>query len=770
MLRAGHRRAFIQAHVLEACPDHISSLGVAAAFGSIASTVEAMLLCPKAFSARHFTLPVRFVVGNALPSFAAQTFSLESAATPMVGREVLGLSSHSPKPLRRVLAAALRGGRVLVCTGASLGVLLQVILDAREGARRYDAAAAAGKVPPTAGMLGARGGIIVRICGPAGLRPASDFGGARHTLEQARSPVLLPVVIGGGGSPLSSNSSTSSGFESRRDSAFFAVALHELLDIAAWKRLEPEPAWRLFPKSSVYSDHHDDGSGGRDGGGGDDGITVNPGDKNRAGSGIFLVEADALSSGQPSLLLEPPIAAGAPNAASFSGGCGCGSVLQSGLQLAEAACALRMVEVLLAGAVGDGTATSAAALDASVSKGERTSASSADNKSSGAGFSGGVRAESSPPALVRVLLVDVARAMAGTGAGMAASNGRGDGDAPPAEVVIDARAALVLAITSWAGATLPSSMHRTDPPQQEAGAEGMRAAETATAAPNSGAANGGVGDDVGGGDDGSGGAGIAVGPDSMSHGEATSDKAAADPLLVFGRLLRTRIEAAIPPAATAAPGGALAAAGAFCRRTLFGTARLAPPLQPPLLVYDTDSQASFDWLADVMGSQGWEVVPQPPPLSVQGGGAGGATAAAAAASPPILVHYANDVRTMEAAAAHHARRRRLVSKEGAAAAEATAADASAVPAVCAVFHSSPAAASAPMLCPSLWRGTQDSSLVLCMEHMGEDLFDFARARLLDGTPVPDLQAELDDLFAAAATAIAAVDASRDGGGRGRVGI
>ncbi|CAM9162490.1 unnamed protein product, partial [Hapterophycus canaliculatus] len=633
--------------------------------------------------------PIRYAMYNAIPSFVGGKVPASSVASAMANAPPLRTC-----PRAAAHAANLRALRTAVAGYTVLSVVFQVALAGGRGTEAHQQAVAEGLEMPSlsaasSGAGSGSAGGVVRLCGARGLEPALVAAAAGR--GGYRAPVL-PVVISGGAF---SRERGIVHHSSRGLSNLAAFSLPEGAR-AAVAKCSPRPCYyridrdRLFCREAwkpVASEVAAVGASLND----DRGM-------------VLVIEADALSSDDPQGLMSPPAKSAATGARS-GGGVGLGGRLGEDQALWGLSMLRRAIE----------------------EKREREN-------------SGRVAS---------VLLAE--RRMAEVEGSTTVS--------------IDARAALLLSVLSWAqqwavegGAndavslssrssegslsrpvddeteTLVHEVAAPKLPENDAAAGSATAMTTAQAEDTAAVFD--AEDD----------AAAPSGEEARGTGEEEEEVLEVRDVTTppddedqtvrpstTARVLGTLegvgrgVRVAVAPVGRvwSAAGRSLSVAYAWAEER---RRRVSPPEDAGVcrrtLLYDTDDDESFRWLAAQMLRTGWTVVRT---TSQLGRGCG---------YLPVLVHRFSDESTLTAAARH------------------VAGDAD----VCAVVHNWDCAAEARHLLRGAPRSTsgqepeaqgpRSSAEVICTAEVGEDLFQFVRWQLLSGATTEQVQKGLDELFGA----------------------
>ncbi|CAM9696056.1 unnamed protein product [Ectocarpus sp. 12 AP-2014] len=654
------QRPYVNAEIRKDAPDHLARLGLATSFVFVVGMAEGATVSALKGDLKF---PTRYAIYNTIPSFVGGKVPASSVASAMA----------TPPPVRACPRAAahaanLRALRTAVAGYTVLSVVFQVALAGSRGMEAYQQAVADGLEVPSLSASGfgdGSAGGVVRLCGVRGLEPAlvapvAGRGGYRTH--------ILPVVVSGGGFGHRSGGWRSSDPAScyLSEGALSAVAkvsprpcYYRIGGDRVFCREAWQPVVLALAEAGVTSDSREI---------------------------VLVMEADAVSSDAPQALMSPP--------REVKGG-------EGRLGEDQAVWGLAMLRRALE---------------------ER-------------------RRERGAGRLASVLLAE-RRLVCAEGS-------------TTTTVSIDARAALLLSVLSWAEQCQGNDDALADEPNASPGNSGSSAdgeaagfvaepialaedrdlagsTRAAAATDVLGTTEGSVAPDE---ESGADTAAVAEEEDTMGvdvdataraddDEQSPSASTAARVLVVLERMGRgVRVAAARLGQVRSTMGRSLGAVSAW----LVKNGRRRPTIRDAainrVLVYDTDDDESFRWLAAKMLKVGWTVERQ---TSEQLRNEAGV---------PVLVHSCSDEKTLTAAAGH------VVKGAN----------------VCAVVHSWGCGVEARRLLvearetvlPDEGRAARQPSVeVICTAEVGEDLFQFVRWQLLSGATTDQVQQVLDDLFGA----------------------
>ncbi|CAN0219956.1 unnamed protein product [Ectocarpus sp. 6 AP-2014] len=658
------QRPYVNAEIRKDAPDHLARLGLATSFVFVVGMAEGATVSALKGDLKF---PTRYAIYNTIPSFVGGKVPASSVASAMA----------TPPPVRACPRAAahaanLRALRTAVAGYTVLSVVFQVALAGGRGMEAYQQAVADGLEVPSwsaSGFGDGSTGGVVRLCGARGLEPAlvapmAGRGGYRTP--------ILPVVVSGGGFGHRSggwrSSDPASSFLS--EGALSAVA-----------KVSPRPCYyriggdRVFCREAwqpVVS------------------ALAEAGATSDSREIVLVMEADAVSSDAPQTLMSPP--------REVKGG-------EGRLGEDQAVWGLAMLRRALE---------------------ER-------------------RRERGAGRLASVLLAE-RRLVCAEGS-------------TSTTVSIDARAALLLSVLSWAEQCHGDDDALADEANASPGNSGSSAdgepagfvaepialgedrdpagvTTAAAAADKLDTTEGSVAPDEGSGADT---AAVAeeeeeeedtTGVDGDATARADDDEqgpsasTAARVLVVLEGMGRgVRVAAARLGQVRSTMGRSLGAVSAWLVKNGMRRPTTPDAAINRVLVYDTDDDESFRWLAAKMLKVGWAVERRTSERLRNEAGV------------PVLVHSCSDEKTLTAAAGH------VVKGAN----------------VCAVVHSWDCGVEARRLLvgaretvlPDEGRAArQPSAEVICTAEVGEDLFQFVRWQLLSGATTEQVQQGLDDLFGA----------------------
>ncbi|CAM9496386.1 unnamed protein product [Ectocarpus sp. 4 AP-2014] len=657
------QRPYVNAEIRKDAPDHLARLGLATSFVFVVGMAEGATVSALKGDLKF---PTRYAIYNTIPSFVGGKVPASSVASAMA----------TPPPVRACPRAAahaanLRALRTAVAGYTVLSVVFQVALAGGRGMEAYQQAVADGLEVPSLSASGfgdGSAGGVVRLCGARGLEPAlvapvAGRGGYRTP--------ILPVVVSGGGFGHRSggwrSSDPASSFLS--EGALSAVA-----------KVSPRPCYyriggdRIFcreawqPVVSALAEA---------------GATSDSREK------VLVMEADAVSSDAPQALMSPP--------REVKGGEGRLGVDQAVWGLAMLRRALeerrrerragRLASVLLAErrlVCVEGSTTTTVSIDARAALLLSV-------------LSWAEQCQGDDDALA-----DEANASPGN------SGSSTDGEAAgfvAEPIALAEDRDLAGSTTAAAVADVLGTTEGSVAPDEESGADTAAVAEEEEE------------EDT-------------IGVDRDATARADDDEqgppasTAARVLVVLERMGRgVRVAAARLGQVRSAMGRSLGAVSAWLVKN--GRRRPTTPDAAinRVLVYDTDDDESFRWLAAKMLKVGWTVERQTSERLRNEAGV------------PVLVHSCSDEKTLTAAAGHVVRGAN----------------------VCAVVHSWDCGVEARRLLvearetvlPDEGRTARQPSVeVICTAEVGEDLFQFVRWQLLSGATTEQVQQGLDDLFGA----------------------
>ncbi|CAM9676267.1 unnamed protein product, partial [Ectocarpus sp. 8 AP-2014] len=185
------QRPYVNAEIRKDAPDHLARLGLATSFVFVVGMAEGATVSALKGDLKF---PTRYAIYNTIPSFVGGKVPASSVASAMA----------TPPPVRACPRAAahaanLRALRTAVAGYTVLSVVFQVALAGGRGMEAYQQAVADGLEVPSLSASGfgdGSAGGVVRLCGARGLEPAlvapvAGRGGYRTP--------ILPVVVSGGG-------------------------------------------------------------------------------------------------------------------------------------------------------------------------------------------------------------------------------------------------------------------------------------------------------------------------------------------------------------------------------------------------------------------------------------------------------------------------------------------------------------------------------------------------------------------------------------------
>ncbi|CAM9538036.1 unnamed protein product, partial [Ectocarpus fasciculatus] len=185
------QRPYVNSEIRKDVPDHLARLGLATSFVFVVGMAEGATVSALKGDLKF---PTRYAIYNTIPSFVGGKVPASSVASAMA----------TPPPVRACPRAAahaanLRALRTAVAGYTVLSVVFQVALAGGRGMEGYQQAVADGLEVPSlsaSGFGNRSAGGVVRLCGARGLEPAlvapvAGRGGYRTP--------ILPVVVSGGG-------------------------------------------------------------------------------------------------------------------------------------------------------------------------------------------------------------------------------------------------------------------------------------------------------------------------------------------------------------------------------------------------------------------------------------------------------------------------------------------------------------------------------------------------------------------------------------------
>ncbi|CAM9883868.1 unnamed protein product [Scytosiphon promiscuus] len=639
--------------------------------------------------------PIRYAMYNAIPSFVGGKVPASSVASAMANAPPLRAC-----PRAAAHAANLRALRTAVAGYTVLSVVFQVALAGGRGTEAHKRAVAEGLEMPSLSAASSGAGVgsaggVVRLCGARGLEPALVAAAAAR--GGYRSPVL-PVVISGGVHS-QKHSTRSSGSPS--DLASFSLPEGARVAVA-----------KASPRSCYYRIHRDhlfcreawQPVAAE--------VAAAGANSSESRETVIVLEADALSSVDPWALMSPP----QKTVATRDGSGGSGSV---GGRLGEDQALWGLA--MLRRALGEKRGPEKSGRVASVLLTERRMAEVEGSTT--------VSIDARAALLLSVLsCVQQWAVEARTDdASSASSRSIGEPSASPslpADDVAETREHEIAA-TELSGSDAVAGSRTTASGAQAKDAPAVHNAADKVA-PTSGEESSDTADeedeeeaieprDVG------------TPPDGEDQTVRSSTTAR-----VLGTLegVGRGVRMAVVPVGHvwSAVGRSVSIAFTWAKEQRRKVTPLEVTGMRRTLLYDTDDDDSFRWLATQMLRTGWTVVRTTSQL-------GGVSQAV-----PVLVHRSSDERTLTAAAQYVA----------------GGADGSPV---CAVIHNWDCAAEARRLlreAPGPTPGDElegqgpqsPSAEVICTAEVGEDLFQFVRWQLLSGATTEQVQKGLDDLFGA----------------------